>query len=98
MRELTEELKAIRDGAVDDDVFYDGRYLSKKLYIRTSMHKHHSDRVEKISVYTPPLYVNTDKLRSLSDISLIIELMEQVESLKEELQDELWRSGEDYEQ
>ena len=97
MSETLEELISIRDGAVDDDVFYDGRYLSKKLYIRTSMHKHHSDKVEKISVYTPPLYVNTDKLRSLSDINLIIELMEQVESLKEELQDGLWRSGEDYE-
>lgn len=89
MSETLEELKAIRDGAKESDLFFDGRYLNGKLHVRHHVKKSHQGGISENVYYDAPLYVNTDKLRSLSDINLIIELMEQVESLKEELQDEL---------
>ena len=106
MSEALEELKAIIAGKPPISTLYDTstrlvanqitfllgktRYLSKYMGEYFLFDEDYKCFVEMDCVLT--------LTRSLSDIERIIELMEQVESLEEELQDGLWRSGEDYEQ
>ena len=76
--ESLEELKVIIDNAVDGDLFFDGRYLNEKLHVRGSIDKYGVSGVKSYVVYDAPLYINTGKLHSLSDIKQIIELKERV--------------------
>lgn len=91
MSETLEELKAIRDNAPESATLYDGEYF-----------KFENDEYHRWSMIFDIQDWNIDlepscEVRSLSDIERIIELMEKVESLEEELQEEQWRSGADYE-
>ena len=76
MSETLEELKAIVDNAEESDSFFDGRYLNSKLHARHHVKKYHQGGISENVYYDAPLYVDTKKLRSLSDIKRIIELME----------------------
>ena len=81
MSETLEELKAIIDNAEESDLFFDGRYLNSKLDARHHVKKYHKGGISENIYYDAPLYVDTKKLRSLSDIKRIIELMELLEDI-----------------
>lgn len=86
--ESLEKLKAIIENAVDGDLFYDGRYLNKRLHVREVIDRYSADGKQSHTLYSAPLYVNTDKLRSLSDIKRIIELMEVESDIRAALKSE----------
>jgi len=81
--ETLEELKAIVDNAEESDLFFDGRYLNSKLHARHHVKKYHQGGISENIYYDAPLYVDTKKLRSLSDIKLIIDLIEASSKTKE---------------
>lgn len=89
MSETLEELKAIVDNAPDGSVS-----IFKNTYLDGNGRFYSDGAWFGVNGYIEIKHPT----RSLSDIERIIELMEQVESLEEELQEGLWRSGEDYEQ
>lgn len=88
--ETLEQLKEILDGAIDGDLFHDGRYLNEKLHVRGLIDKYSVSGIKSHVVYDAPLYVNTGKLRSLSDIKLIIELMELNQNMHTTVAGYLW--------
>lgn len=83
--ETLEELKAIFNGAESGDLFYDGRYLNKKLHVRQVMASYSTAGYSESFYYAAPLYVDTKKLRSLSDIKRIIEIMETSKNLQDKI-------------
>lgn len=97
-KESLVELKAIIAGKKEGDMFYcDGQYLDHRLNVRTEHTKYAINGTTYYFNYQQPVSVMMNKLRSLSDIDRIIELMEEVEFLKEQSQKDQWRGGLDYE-
>tara|TARA_R110001592_G_C13193009_1_gene753737 strand:- start:37958 stop:38233 length:276 start_codon:yes stop_codon:yes gene_type:complete len=88
--ESLEELKAIIDNAPEGATHLDDINTYWKVISEFDYYFHNGSQWDD----SEPLENGT---RSLSDIERIIELIEQVESLEERLQEELWRSGVDYE-
>ena len=71
MNKSLEELKVIRDGASDNDVFFDGRYLNSKMCARNTVNGTQSNYY-----YDDPFYIDVEELIPLSAINRIIELEE----------------------
>jgi hypothetical protein len=75
--ESLEELKAIIAGKQDGDMFYcDGQYLDHRLDVRSKHTKYAINGTTYYFNYQQPVSVMMNKLRLLSDIERIIELME----------------------
>ena len=85
MIETLEELKAIVENSENGDLFYDGRYLNERLHVRHYIKKYHQGGTSENVYYDAPLYVDTGKLSSLSDMKRNIEVMETNQQLQDKI-------------
>lgn len=77
MSENLEELKSIIAGKQDGDMFYcEGQYLDHRLDVRSEHTKYTIEGVTYYFNYQQPVSVMMNKLRLISDIERIVELME----------------------